>query len=567
MKEDNSDNELPDLDEFLKNLDAEESDEIQVTAKEKTQQESKTIGIIDLGSNSARLLIVKVFENGAYKILNRVKHMVRLGEHAFETNTLQEAAMERTLFVLRSFMEMCEHYAVSEIYPMATAAVRDAHNAAFFLHQVRANTGIDLQVISGQEEARLIWLGVSSGLPASLAMRTYIDIGGGSTEVAVANAHGYQCLDSLKVGCVRLTNLFLHDYPDAVPQQVFAKICSFVRSKLSHTTGRVRHFTPTELIGSSGTAIALQNVGHRLEFGSQPSSDQNILSIEALRRTCQHICKLSSEERRALPGVNTKRADVLVAGAAILLTIMEEFSFSRLVVSTRNLQDGILIDHLQRMRRDQVRQSLAKDNIIEHSVQERSVREQSVFQLAQRCRYEELHSKHMAKLTLELHDSAVDMGIIALDHQARELLYYAALLHDIGIFIAYSKHPAHGAYIIKKTEILGFTDEEVDFMATLVQMHSLKPNKKSFSVIPKTHNLRCHLQYFPLFLSLAENMDRLHCQNVRETHFMRKEGKLTLQIQAKTLSPVEIEAVNTMEPILLLAFGEKVDIFFSSQNS
>ncbi len=561
MKEDNSDSELLDLDDFLKSLDDEE---VAPTSNSDKPQTSKTIGIIDLGSNSARLLLVKVFGNGAYTIVNRVKHMVRLGEHAFETNTLQESAMERTLFVLRSFKEMCEQYEVSEIYPMATAAVRDARNAEYFLRQVRTRAGIDLQVISGQEEARLIWLGVSSSLPSSLAMRTYIDIGGGSTEVAVANAHGYQCLDSLKVGCVRLTNIFLHDYPDAVPEHVFSSICSFVRNKISHTTGRVRHFSPAELVGSSGTAIALQAVGHRLEFGTQPSSDQNTLSIEALRNTCRHLCKLNADERRALPGINAKRADVLVAGAAILLTIMEDFSFSRLSVSSRNLQDGILMDYLQRMRHENEREKLSKLNIVEHSVAERSVREQSIFQLAQRCRYQEQHSKHMAKLTLELHDSAVDMGIIALDHQARELLYYAALLHDIGIFIAYSKHPAHGAYIIKKSQILGFTDEEIDFLATLVQMHSLKPTKKSFSLIPKTHNLRCYLQYFPLFLSLAENMDRLHCQNVCETHFMRKEGKLVLYIRTKNLSPVETEAVSSMDLLMHMALGEEVDVAYSS---
>ncbi len=564
MKEENSDSILPDLDDFLKSLDDEA---LEPKPKIDETQSSKVIGIIDLGSNSARLLLVKVFSSGAYTILNRVKHMVRLGEHAFETNTLQEAAMERTLFVLRSFMEMCQHYQVSEIYPMATAAVRDAHNAAYFLRRVLTETGIDLQVISGQEEARLIWLGVSSGLPASLAMRTYLDIGGGSTEVAVANAHGHECLDSLKIGCVRLTNLFLQNYPDVVPPHVFSSMCSFVRSKSSHTTGRVQLLKPIELIGSSGTAIALQSVGHLLEFSTNPSSDQNILSIEALRLACRHICNLSAEERRALPGVNTKRADVLVAGAAILLTIMEDFGFSRMSVSSRNLQDGILMDYLQRQRRENAKAIFMESAIIEHSAQERCVREQSVFQLAKRCRYEEIHCKHMAKLTLELHDSAVDMGIISLDHQARELLYYAALLHDIGIFIAYSKHPAHGAYIIQKSEILGFTDEEIDFMATLVQMHSLKPNKKSFSLIPKTRNLRSQLQFFPLFLSLAENMDRLHCQNVKETLFLRKDGKLTLCIQAKNISPVEIEAVSTMDPLMQMALGEKVLISFSTDAS
>ncbi len=566
MKEDISNTTLPDLDDFLKNLDNDAQNQEQPSQNQnQTPTSSKVIGIIDLGSNSVRLLLVQVFNSGAYTILNRVKHMVRLGENAFADNMLQEPAMERTLYVLRSFMEMCEQYEVAEIYPMATAAVRDANNAPEFLRRVLAHTGIEMKVISGQEEARLICLGVSSGIPSSLAMRTYIDIGGGSTEVAVANAHGHECLDSLKVGCVRLTNQFLQDYPDKVPAHVFSSMCSFVRSKSSHATGRVKFLAPSELIGSSGTALTLQNLGHRLEFGSAPSSDQNTLSIEALRNACRHICKISAEERRALPGVSTKRADVLVAGAAILLTLMEEFGFTRISVSSRNLQDGILMDYIQRRRNENAQSKKGTHTIIEHSMQERSVREQSVFQLAQRCRYEEQHSKHMAKITLQLHDSAVDLGIIPLDHQARELLYYAAILHDIGIFIAYTKHPSHGSYIIQKTEMLGFTDEEIDFMAMLVQMHSLKPNKKSFTLIPKTRSLRNNLQFFPLFLSLAENMDRLHCQNVQEALFVRKDKHLKLIVQAKNISPVEIEAVSNMDPIMLLALGEKVEISFTTQ--
>ncbi len=519
--------------------------------KPPVQRMSKTIGIIDLGSNSARLLLVQISPDGAYTILNRVKHMVRLGENAFATRQLQEPAMQRTLFVLGSFMEMCQQYEASEILPMATAAMRDAENAHEFTLRVREKTGMALQTISGHEEARLICLGVSSGLPSSLGLRVYIDIGGGSTEVAVANAHGNECLDSLKVGCVRLTNSFLTDYPNAVPKHVFAAMCSHVKNKASHTTGRLKNFKLHELVGSSGTALALQNIGHRLQYGSAPTAEQNTLSIEGLRLAAKHICGLSAEERRQLPGVNARRAEVLVAGAAILLTLMEDFNFTQITVSTRNLQDGILMDYLQRHATNT--QDVAS-----------SVREKSISQLAKRCQYEEQHAKHVASLTLQIHDSAVDVGLIPLDHQARELLHYAALLHDVGIFIAYAKHATHGAYIINKSELLGFTEDEIEFMATLVQMHNLKPNKKSSSTLPKGTGLRKHLQFFPLFLALAENMDRLHCAHAQEAYFMRIKDSLTLIISGKTSSPVEIEAVTQMEPMLQSATNEPVHIHFTA---
>ncbi len=511
----------------------------------------KVVAIIDLGSNSARLLLVQVAADGAYSILNRVKHMVRLGENAFAEKRLQEPAIQRTLFVLRSFMDMCRNYGVTDMLPMATAAVRDAQNAQEFLQRVREETGLELQVISGHEEARLICLGVSSGLPSSLGLRVYIDIGGGSTEVGVANARGTECLDSLKVGCVRVTNRFLTDYPDQVPKHIFAAMCSYVKNKASHTTGRLKNFKLSEIVASSGTALALQHVAHRLQFGSAPNSEQNVLTLEGLRLAIKHICNLTAEERRKLPGVNARRAEVLVAGAAILITLMEDFNFSQLTVSTRNLQDGILMDYLERRAQD---------------VEERnsSVRKKSVLQLANRCQYEVQHASHVAKLTLQIHDSAVDMGLIRLDHQARELLQYAALLHDIGIFIAYAKHATHGAYILSKSELLGFTEEEIEFMATLIQMHNIKPNKKNSSIIPKGTGLRKHLQLFPIFLALAENMDRLHCSHVHETHFIRVKENLSLIVSGKTTSPVEIDAVANMDSLLQCAVGEKVAIHFTS---
>ncbi len=521
-----------------------------VQTEEPVDKKNKVIGIIDLGSNSARLLLVQVAPDGAYSVINRVKHMVRLGENAFETKMLQESAMQRTLIVLHSFMEMCQKYEVSEIFPMATAAMRDANNAIDFLHKVREETGLELQIISGHEEARLICLGVSSGLPASLGLRVYIDIGGGSTEVAVANTQNTECLDSLKVGCVRVTNKFLSEYTDKVPKHIFAAMCTYVRSKASHTTGRLKNYALAELVGSSGTALALQNIGHRLQFGSAPTAEQNTLSIEGLRLAIKHICNLTAEERRHLPGVNTRRAEVLVAGAAILLTLMEDFDFTQLTVSTRNLQDGILMDYLQR-------HSLHTEEV------GNSVREKSILQLANRCQYEVEHSRHVANLTLQIHDSAVDVGLIRLDHQARELLHYAALLHDIGIFIAYAKHAVHGAYIINKSELLGFTEDEIEFMATLVQMHNLKLGRKSFSPIPKGQGLRRHLKLFPIFLALAENMDRLHCSHVQETHFARIKEKLSLIISGKNISPVEVDAVSIMDELLQCAVEEKVNIHFT----
>ncbi len=529
------------------------TDNLQNTSAEQNsnnaQKHEKVIGIIDLGSNSARLLLVQILPSGAYSIINRVKHMVRLGENAFQTKRLQEPAIQRTILVLRSFMSMCRTYNVSEILPMATAAVRDATNAKEFLQRVHEKTGLKLQVISGKEEARLIYLGVCSGLPFSHALRAYMDIGGGSTEIAVAGARGYENLDSLKLGCVRLTNRFLSKREDKVSEEIFEQMCNYVRTKAIHPLSRTIQFSPEELIASSGTALALQNIAFRLEHGASPNDEQNILTLNALKKASTYICGLTARERYALPGISIRRAQVLVAGAAILQTLMEELKFEQLTVSTRNLQYGILVDYLRRNGQDILQQG-------------RSVREQSVLQFAKRCHFEERHAKHIANLTLQMHDSAVDCGLINLDHQGRELLYYTTILHDIGIFISYTKHAAHGAYLIRHADLLGFTEEEINIISGLIRFHNIKPTKKHENFIKSTK--RTYQQVFCLFISLAENMDRLHCQHVQEVSFSRQNGNIMLNVSSLASSPIEIDAINSMKQLIEYAFNAKAEICFNS---
>ncbi len=511
----------------------------------------QVLGIIDLGSNSARLLLVQILPSGAYIVLNRVKHMVRLGENAFQTRMLQENAMHRTLIVIRSFMSMCRTYKVTHMLPMATAAVRDALNGKEFLQRVREKTGLELSVISGKEEARLIYLGVSSGLPMTHTMRAFMDIGGGSTEIAIAGAHGHESLDSLKLGCVRLTNRFLAKHENEVSNKIFAEMCHYVKVKGVHAIARAKKFAAGELIASSGTALALQAVAHRLEYGTNPSDDQTTLSLEGLRKACKYICSMTAEQRYALPGVNRRRAQVLVAGAAIMVTLMEEMNFTQATVSNKNLQDGILMDYLRNTQQD------VMQNV-------RSVREHSVLQLAKRCNFEEQHARHIANLSLQLHDSAVDCGFIPLNHKGRELLYYSSLLHDIGIFISYARHATHGAYLINNTDLLGFSDHEIRFMAEITRYHNVKPTKKYEEYIQRAAGTYDKQRIFSLLISLAENMDRLHCQHVQEVFFVKEKGKAVLNVSALSSSPIEKDAINSMTKLLAKWLGMDVEIKFNS---
>ncbi len=504
---------------------------------ESLQNGGVIVGIIDLGSNSVRLMLVRLMPDGATSVINRVKHMVRLGENSFQTQQLQEEAIQRTLPVLASFADMCRTYKATTVLPVATAAVRDAKNGRAFIQLVREKTGLNFTIISGKEEARLIGLGVNEELPHTLGVRLFIDIGGGSTELAVASSVRHENLDSLKLGCVRLTNRFLAEHQGTVSHSRFKQMQEYVRSKASHALQRIQGYTLLEAVGSSGTALTLALLSWRLERGNTPfPNEQCVFSLESLRRTSNYLCKLTLEQRRNLPGVSARRAEVLVAGAVILQTLLEELGLQGIRTSTRNLQDGILVDYLQH-----------QEHIQQSSL---SVREHSILRLAQACVYEEKHSRHVANLALRIHDSAVDAGLIQFDHQAREHLHYAALLHDIGIFVAYSRHAAHGQYLICNSELLGFTQDEIEFIAWLVLFHSSGVTKKHLTHHDWPDSMRERLRIFSLFLAVAENLDRMHCGHVQDV-FLRSFGKtIMLSVHGQDISPIERKAVEHFEKAL-----------------
>ncbi len=501
----------------------------------------KTIGIIDLGSNSVRLMIVELLANGAYKTINRVKHMVRLGENAFENNMLQEPAMERTIAVLHELAILCKNHHVSDILALATAAVRDAKNGKEFNQRVLSETGISFNTISGAEEARLIALGVSSGLEYTRDLRLFIDIGGGSTELAIASSEEPLNFESLKLGCVRLTNLFLKDNNGKVSTKDYEAICKYVANSSTHAIKRIKECDVKSIYASSGTALALQMLAWRLEFGEDPSPEQDYLSLQSLQKVAKYICSLNFEERCNLSGLSLKRAEVLVAGAAILQTLVEQLNVKGIHVSTRNLQDGALVDYLN----------------TDSEIKILNIRAHSVKQLALRCNVEKKHSKHVADLAVQLYDSALGANLIVNKPRQRELLYYAANLHDIGIFIAYQKHHAHGYYMIKNTELLGFTEDEVEYMALLAFFHSKKPSKKYDIFNELTKDMQDDVRLYSLLLSMAENMDRLHNQNVYKVCF---ESKDLLHIYSKTDCYIEKESLSHVKKNMDKIFNRNIEL-------
>jgi exopolyphosphatase/guanosine-5'-triphosphate,3'-diphosphate pyrophosphatase len=391
-----------------------------------TDNLDKTIAIMDMGTNSVRLMIVRIKEDQTYTILSRQKEMIRLGAGEFDDGYLVEDSMDRAVQVCRNFVDMTASFKVNDIIAVATSATRDANNQKEFLARLKKEAGLDIRVISGPEEARLIYLGVSSGTHVT-EPSLFIDIGGGSTEIIVGNGSGYQYLDSLKLGAIRLTMLLLGDHNGPVTTTSYLLLQDYVRNKSIRSYQRLRQMGLTKAYGSSGTVQNLAEISCQTLHDGDPDK-RSIMTLRDLKKVMHLLCSLPLKERQRIPGIKASRADIIIGGGAILDTVLTDLNIQEIQISNRELRDGILLDYLFHLNRP--------------LTDELSVRQHSVLTLGRRCGFDEDHARTVAKLSLELFDSARELGLHGQDHRDRELFYYAAQLHDIGSFLSYSNHHA-----------------------------------------------------------------------------------------------------------------------------
>ncbi len=510
----------------------------------------QVIAIIDLGSNSIRLMIVSILAGNVPVIVNQVKYMVRLGENSFETKILQEKPMKRTIEVIQAFAQSCKLYHVNEVLARATAAVRNAVNGKSFVQKVLKETGISFEVISGREEARLIYLGVSSDLEHNFGLRFYFDIGGGSTELIVAHSQDSVFLDSLPLGCVLITNLFLNSYTGKIKDSQIKEMQNYIRQESSYFFEKIKSYNLYESVASSGTAQAVYTLSRKLNLGIEENQAEQILTKNNVKEVLKYISNITLEEREKLSGISPQRAEVLVAGTVILLTILEELKIDKILISQLNLQNGVLVDYLQ------------KNSKIPLTQQEK-IRKQSIIGLAQAFNYNQKHCEHVNALALMLHDSAVDCGLISHSQKWRALLDYATLVHDIGIAISYPAHNVHSHYIIIHSELVGFTNAEKELIGLLTYFQNKRASKKYSIFNDLDQEIKEKLPIYALFLALAENMDKLNRQHIYEAGFMLEQKEILLYTQQFSSSFIEEHAVRNMQKIIEKVFQKSVKIYFA----
>ena len=479
------------------------------------------LACFDIGTNSVRVTVVRLEPGGTWSTLTVQREPVRLGEGEFGgRSALTLEAMDRGVLVCRTFADLARAHGATDLVAVATSATREAVNQGAFVRRLRDEAGLDVHVVSGKEEARLIFLGLLSRVHLGEQQAVVVDIGGGSTEVAAGGTEGPDFLESLRLGAIRLTAEF-PDLPAGgrVPGKVYEQMLHRVKTESDRVRRGLAGRTIDVAYGTSGTATNLATAIVRTLRQGTPQREQTVTRAE-VARMAKLLRGLDLEERRRVPGLNPARADIVVAGAAILEAVMDDLGLGEIrAVAETGLREGLVVDHLARG------QGLAHGGT--------AVRERSVLQLARACSFDEPHARHVQALALGLFDSAAEAGVHSCSAADRELFAHAALLHDVGAFLSYPDHHLHSHYLIRHADLVGFDEQEVAVMAATALFHrKARPGARHPAFSELDAAARGRVRLLSALLRLAEYLDRGHAAAVARAT-LRHDGARALVLEVE----------------------------------
>ncbi|MGA2674218.1 MAG: Ppx/GppA phosphatase family protein [Terracidiphilus sp.] len=461
-----------------------------------------TFAAIDIGSNSCRLKIAKVVAH-QLKTLAEDREVTRLGASVFESGIVSPEAMTATLRALKRFQRTVQSHGVDQIRVVATSAMRDARNALAFQAWVQAETGWNLEIISGLEEGRLIHLGVTGGEQGVGGRVLLVDLGGGSCEITLSEHKRIKETVSLPLGAVRLTEEFLAE--DPAPEEGLARMRQLIERELRRAHRRIQPVDVSLMIGTSGTAAALSEaIGLQGKNGGSKSASQQVsglagtASTPAVRKLAAKIAKMSLPEREAVPGIGPRRAEIIVAGACVFAELLESFGLPGFRYSPLGLRDGILAQMLA----EQDARTTAHIEF-EHE------RWESVLATARRYGVDPHQAEPVRSHAVQLYRELKALHQLPPEYES--WLAAAALLRDTGKFINHQNHHRHTQYIVSSTEIYGYTRLQrtlVSAIARYLGKSRPQPGDRALRNIPAEEHKNVHRAVVLLRLAVALNQDR-----------------------------------------------------------
>lgn len=514
---------------------------------------TKRIAAIDLGTNSFHAVIVDIYPDGSFRTIDKLKEMVILAEKGMD-NYLSEDAMQRGLEALKRIKFLCDSQQVEEILAYATSAIREARNGGDFIQRGIDEVDIKVRAISGKMEAEMIGLAVRHSIALSEQMVLMVDIGGGSVEFIVGNVNEFIYYNSLKLGVARMAAKFVSH--DPISEEEIEKLKEYYRKNLSEVSKIVKEHSIKTIIGSSGT---IENIGAMIASRNSINASITLNELEfhddEFLPFYQKFIQYDREDRLKEKQLEDKRVDIINPGMVLLKFLLEEFSIQNIKISEAALRDGMILDFINKEKTQLPLVANFPDP-----------RKRSIYELLRKTNWMEQHSTHVANMALQIFDKF--QKELKLTENDRELLLYATLMHDIGYYISYRKHHKHALYIIRHSDLRGFTEDEINIMANVARYHRRSSPKKRHPFYKQLDKpLRKRIKKLSAILRIADGLDRSHYQNVQKLEIQNSEEKVQIIITTEGDPELEIWGASRKSRLFENVTDKKVEIFaVTSQN-
>jgi exopolyphosphatase/guanosine-5'-triphosphate,3'-diphosphate pyrophosphatase len=506
------------------------------------------VAAIDIGTNSVHLVVADVGPDGSITLIEKAREQVELGRGGLEQHKITAEATERAITALVNFRKAMDILGVEAASACATSAVREAQNGTEFCDRVTEETGLQVYILSGWDEARLVWMGARTEVDFSRGPALFVDIGGGSVELVVGNATHVISAHSLPLGHLRMTEQFVRGDPPG--GDTIQAIRRYARGLLQAITPTVRLGELGMVVGTSGSIRTLGRMATLARGQIVPPHDHGlVLQRGELKKLLLTMQDLKANKLSELPGMDSRRKATLPAAAAVLYQIMKSLELETLSTSESALREGILADWIERHRPE-----LQLSGRPGTTPQLRGV-----LHLMDRYQVDRAHAEHVRALSLSLYDGL--LAVHGLGPDSRAMLEYAALLHDVGHHIDSRDHNRHGEYLVLNSRLAGFTAPETAVLASVVRYHRgsrPKSTHKTYQTLSRSNQRR--VDVLSAILRLADSLDRSHHQPVSEVSVQMRAREIIVVAGARREAYLERWAAERRADVLAHVLNRPVRI-------
>ncbi len=502
------------------------------------------IAAIDVGTNSIHMIVVQAQRRG-YRVIDREKEMVQLGRGSLGGQPLTEEAMLRGIAALTRMAEIAGKWDVAETLAVATSAVREAPNGRQFLRRIARQSGLKVRLISGEEEADLIYRAVRGAVDFQGGTALCVDIGGGSVELIVGTDSEVYFTRSIPLGALRVSQQYLSEDPPSASS--LAKCAREVGEALRKSMARVRELGFDFVIGTSGTIQTLAELAGKPGnvVSEESSASLRMLRTAELPDLIERLAARSADDRAETFSIDKRRSESIVAGAIVLHEILRLGGVKKLIACPAALREGI------------VEKALEDSGDLDSKP--RSVRHAAVIELAERCHYDRLHAEHVASLSARIFDQT--QSVTELSLLDRELLEYGALLHEIGLHVSFERHHKHAYYLIRHAGLRGFTDDQLAVLANVARYHRKSvPAEEHDNYADLDARQRRTVDKLAAILRFADALDRSRHRAVRDVGVDVTNEKVRIYLRPRATIDIELAQAEKQAKILSKALEREVEI-------